>query len=181
MPRTGRTHVPNCGRRRLSPQVPSSRAQTMSRFLAARFAAMLAWALLLVGGFSLSNALGDHIGSDFMCWLVGVLTLAAWIWLGYAIQRRILAGLDPQGELRRQGRSRRRRRGAVTDPFDCTRQAERRFPAPGVCRLGVLRNWDSRNGVSPRLSLRSAAAVVDLERQWLAGLRPPRRLPSLSR
>jgi hypothetical protein len=32
----------------------------------------------------------------------------------------------------------------------------------------------------PRLGLRSAADVVDLERRWLACV-PPRRLPSLSR
>ena len=71
-------------------------------FLVARFIAMLAWILLLVLGYLCYRALAPHVAGDWARWLLNLATLAGAIALGLALQRRVLARLDPEGDLRRQ-------------------------------------------------------------------------------
>lgn len=73
-------------------------------FLVARFIAMLAWVLLLLLGYLAYRALAPHISNDWARSLLNLATLAASIALGNLIQRRVLAWLDPDGELRREVR-----------------------------------------------------------------------------
>ena len=65
---------------------------------------MVAWALMLLAGYGTYRALAPHLGTGFVRWVANVGTFAASIWLGNAVQARVLAWLDPEGELRRQVR-----------------------------------------------------------------------------
>jgi hypothetical protein len=73
-------------------------------FLVARFIAMLTWVVLLVLGYLSYRALAPHVSNDWARWLLNLATLAAAIALGNVIQGRVLAWLDPDGELRREVR-----------------------------------------------------------------------------
>lgn len=77
---------------------------TVRGFLYARFIAMVAWAVLIAAGYLTYRALAPNIASDFLRWILSLGSLAASIWLGYLVQRRVLHRLDPDGELRRQVR-----------------------------------------------------------------------------
>ena len=63
---------------------------------------MLAWAALLVTGFFLYSSVAPHMPSGFLRWVWNIAVLAGTIWLGFALQRRALQWLDPDGRLRRQ-------------------------------------------------------------------------------
>jgi len=71
-------------------------------FLFARFLAMLAWAALLVTGYFLYSSVAPHLPSGFLRWVWNIAVLAGTIWLGFALQRRTLQWLDPDGTLRHQ-------------------------------------------------------------------------------
>ena len=71
-------------------------------FLVARFIAMLAWVLLLVLAYLGYRALAPYVSNEWARWLLNLATLAAAIALGTVTQRRVVAWLDPDGDLRRQ-------------------------------------------------------------------------------
>ena len=63
---------------------------------------MIVWVVLLAAGYLAYSMLAPHIGSDWLRWVVNLIILAASIWLGLYVQKRVLLWLDPSGELRRQ-------------------------------------------------------------------------------